>query len=181
MSIVLSLWKISHSFPHFYCQWFFLQFLDHCLIQWTHQTHACECKYTYTRTSYYYTLCTTIWKCIRKGWGVHHMHICIQINDENNDLIKVFMTFRCDDEMKNCKIIEEKSCLCVHLCMCATHYETQYGTRREKSKRACHRTVVRCLSFKSDYLGWTIKSFTWACVYKLDGWNTHVHTYRACT
>lgn len=25
---------------------------------------------------------------------VHHMHICTQINDENNDLIKVFMTFR---------------------------------------------------------------------------------------
>lgn len=148
--------------------------------EWTHHTHACDCKYvcTYAHTT---THCATFWKRIRKGWGVHHMHICIQINDENNDLIKVFMTFRCDDEMKNCKIIEWKKAARVFVRMCTTHCETQYRRKRESEweERACHRTVVRCLSFKSDYLGWTIKSFTWACVYKLDGWNTH--TYRTCT
>lgn len=34
-------------------------------------------------------------------WGVHYMHICTQINNGNNDPIKVFMTFICDDEMEN--------------------------------------------------------------------------------
>lgn len=33
-------------------------------------------------------------------WGVHYMRICTQINNGNNDPIKVFMTFICDDEMK---------------------------------------------------------------------------------
>lgn len=67
----------------------------HANINSTH-SHCAVCNYLKMQSKYGW------------GWGVHHMHICIQINDENNDLIKVFMTFIYDDEMKNCKIIEEK-------------------------------------------------------------------------
>lgn len=41
------------------------------------------------------------WQNYFRLWGVHYMHICTQINNGNNDPIKVFMTFICDDGMKN--------------------------------------------------------------------------------
>lgn len=72
------------------------------------------------------------------------------------------------------KLLKKK--MHVHSCMDAAYCKIQYDRDGEREReQACHRTVVRCLSFKSDYLGWTIKSFTWACVYKLDGWNTLAH------
>lgn len=109
-----SLWKISHSFPHIFplAHSDSLQFLDHCLAEWTSCTH---------------------FKCIAfgngRGWsGVHHMHICTQINGENNDLIKVFMTFRYDDEMKNVKLSRRKKKLCIKIRWCTERRALEHDT-----------------------------------------------------
>lgn len=71
------------------------------------------------------------------------MHICIQINDENNDLIKVFMTFRYDDEMKNCKIIEEKSWLFICVCVLRiVNSSTGVKERKEQASMSPHRSSL---------------------------------------
>lgn len=41
------------------------------------------------------------------------MHICTQINNGNNDPIKVFMTFICDDGMKNKNRKEKKEIIII--------------------------------------------------------------------
>lgn len=64
------------------------------------------------------------------------MHICTQINNENNDPIKVFMTFICDDGMKNWKKKYNNKKI--------TDQMEVSIVQRERL------TVIRCLSFKWD-------------------------------